>query len=83
MQKEAVCRLNQIETQIGTVLAEIEEFKKLYIADRTYVRNMFTEVRKRNQQMSDQLTIMQEQIYEMECAVYMKLHTSRGDAEWK
>jgi hypothetical protein len=50
MQKEAVCRLNQIETQIGTVLAEIEEFKKLYIADRTYVRNMFREVRKRNQQ---------------------------------
>jgi hypothetical protein len=32
-EKEGVCSVNQQETQNEKVLAEIDEFKKLYIAD--------------------------------------------------
>jgi hypothetical protein len=87
MQEERVCRLNQIETQIKMVLAEIEEMKKFYIADRTYVRHMFREMREGMQLTRDVLPFLQAQIdelaEEMEDVMDTELPTIREeDAEW-
>jgi hypothetical protein len=87
MQKKRVSRLNQIETQIKMVLAEIEEMKKLYIADRKYLRHRFREMREEVQLTRDEMAFLQAKIdelaEEMEDAMDTELPTIwEEDAEW-